>query len=110
MENKRFSITLSDGTKLENLELNGNNFVTDEEFTSEDFDGKLRHVVISCDNDENYFDMFGLVGEHDNMVFVQSGDFLDGKKFFILRDMTLGERLDLKFSAKTDYLEMMMEA
>lgn len=34
---KSWKITLSDGTKLENLGLNGNNFISEAEITGEEY-------------------------------------------------------------------------
>lgn len=46
-----YAITLSDGSKLENLTLNGNNFITAQEITEATFRRKLSHVNIECDDD-----------------------------------------------------------
>ena len=43
---KSWKITLSDGTTIENLRLNGNNFVSETEIKKEMFDGKLLKVTI----------------------------------------------------------------
>ncbi len=108
---RKFTVTLSDGTKLENLELNGNNFISDTKITADDFSGKLKHVVISCD-EENYFDPYGLVGEHDNMELVQcvEGDAnieqFAGKYLFILRQPTYEERQFAELQARIEFLEM----
>ena len=47
MNNKIYKITLADGTVIENLKLNGNNFVSDREITSEMFGGNLSKVTIN---------------------------------------------------------------
>ena len=38
-----YTITLSDGSTIEHLRLNGNNFISRIEVTEEDFEGKLAH-------------------------------------------------------------------
>ncbi len=47
-----YSITLADGSILRNLELDGNNYISPEELTADDFDGKLSSVTI--DDGEGY--------------------------------------------------------
>ena len=49
-ENNKFKITLDDGTVLENLRLNGNNYISTEELTENDFEGKLSEVTIQDDS------------------------------------------------------------
>ena len=43
---KTITITLADGTKLENLGLNGNNYISDEEIDSTVFEDNLHRVEI----------------------------------------------------------------
>lgn len=54
-----YSVTLSDGTKLDNLALNGNNFVSSTKVTEADFKDKLSKVTITDDDgkDKDYTDM-----------------------------------------------------
>lgn len=53
-----YTITLSDGTKLENLELNGNNFISEKVLDNAVFEGKLGTVKISDgETEETYTDM-----------------------------------------------------
>ena len=48
---KSWKITLADGTKLENLSLNGNNFVSENEITEDIFEGNLLKVKIEGSNE-----------------------------------------------------------
>lgn len=53
-----YKITLNDGTTIENLELNGNNFIAEGEIDSGVFDGKLGTVTFSDgETEETYTDM-----------------------------------------------------
>lgn len=54
-----YTITLNNGTKLENLTLNGNNFISDKIIEDATFDGNLKRVEIS-DGEKTtvYEDMF----------------------------------------------------
>lgn len=73
-----YSVTLSDGTKLDNLALNGNNFVSSTKVTEADFKDKLSKVTITDDD--------GKSTDYTDMVLVQvtqMGDeswFILGKK------------------------------
>lgn len=69
-----YKITLSDGSQLENLTLNGNNYIAQGEIADSVFEGKLDTVKISDgENEETYADMV-LVS---NIV-------REGKSWFIL--------------------------
>lgn len=58
-----YSITLSDGTKLDNLALNGNNFISSTKLTEDDFKDKLSKVTITDDD--------GKSTDYTDMVLVQ---------------------------------------
>ena len=100
-----FTITLSDGSQLEGLALNGNNFISKNEVAETTFAGKLAKVTIDGDADE---DEAGVIGEHINMVLVQVKKYGD-EYWFVLRDMTAQELRDLKTDARLSYLEMITE-
>lgn len=54
-----YTITLNDGSKIENLTLNGNNFVSDKMIDDSVFADNLNHVEISDGtNTTAYDDMF----------------------------------------------------
>jgi len=54
-----YSVTLSDGTKLDNLALNGNNLVSSTKLTEGDFKDRLSKVTITDDDGKStdYTDM-----------------------------------------------------
>ena len=105
-----YKITLSDGTVIDNLTLNGNNFVSRNEIKAETFKGKLNHVAISCDDDE---DTEGLAGEHNNMELVQIAHYTkemhgcDEGWYFILQDISEDKLEKIRVNARLDYIEMM---
>lgn len=114
---KIFTITLADGTQLAGLGLSGNNFISENEVTAETFNGKLKHVVISC-SDENFSDNYGLIGEHNGMELVaiqhydkEKAEAMKIKEgwYFILRALTPEEIREMSFDARVSYLEMMRE-
>ena len=64
-----YKITFSDGSIINNLELNGNNFVSKTKLTADVFEGKLSRVVIEGPADE---DGVGLIGEHGPMMLAEN--------------------------------------
>lgn len=73
-----YAITLGDGTKIDNLDLNGNNFISGEILPDEVFDGKLSRVEISGEEGAREFADMYLVA---NRV-------MNGKSWFILAEKT----------------------
>ena len=86
-----YKITLADGTVLDGLTLNGNNFISDEPIESGVFLGKLSRVRIESAGGEEE-DAFGseLIGTHENMK-LAANRVIGGKQWFILADMTADE-------------------
>lgn len=78
MNEKTYKVTLKDGTVIEPLTLNGNNFVSKKEVTPETFEGKLDSVIIESSD--------GSKEEHKDMELVQAKKYDDGF-YFILRDI-----------------------
>lgn len=99
MEEKEWTITLSDGTKFENLRLNGNNYVSEEELTVDMFDGKLSTVTISDGQNEEI---------HHNMRLIQICQYSDGW-YFILEDISEAEIESIRIRADIDYLAAVMD-
>ncbi len=97
MDEKVYKITLADGTKIENLVLNGNNFISGKEITREMFENNLSPVTISDGETDEI---------HDNMALVQITD-MNGKKAFILRDISEDELREIKNRADIEYIAMM---
>ena len=86
------------------MQLNGNNFISQNAVTAETFAGKLSHVIIEGSAEYD----FGLIGEHHNMELVQcKKDKVLGGYSFILRDIPADELRNMKVDARLDYIEMM---
>lgn len=79
-----YTITLADGTRLEPLELNGNNYIADRVIGDSVFNGNLGTVTIS--DGEN-------TETHRNMVLIQNKD-MDGASWFILEDSAEQQKED----------------
>lgn len=100
---KSWKITLSDGTTIENLRLNGNNFVSETEIKKEMFDGKLLKVTI-----EGIKDGKKVVNEYKNMELVQIVHYEDGY-YFVLRELSQEEINMAKIQGNIEYLAMMTD-
>lgn len=100
---KSWKITLSDGTTIENLRLNGNNFVSETEIKKEMFDGKLLKVTI-----EGIEDGKKIVNEYKNMELVQIVHYEDGY-YFVLRELSQEEINMAKIQGNIEYLAMMTD-
>lgn len=99
MKNKTYTITLADGTVLDNLTLNGNNYVSAVEITKDIFNGNLSTVTIS-DGEHTH--------THKNMKLVQLVHYDDGY-YFILRKLSPSELQDIKNRSDIDYIAMMSD-
>lgn len=109
-EKKLFSVTLADGTQLNNLELNGSMFKSDKEISASMFAGKLSRVFIDGDAEA---DSAGLIGEHHNMEVVQITYYTQAKHgisdgwYFALRDIPASELEKVQMQGDIAYLSMM---
>lgn len=99
MDTKTYTITLADGTVLDELTLNGNNYISREPISPEVFVGNLSPVVIRDGETEEI---------HDHMALVQCKQ-VAGETWFILRDLTAQEIRDIKTQADIEYLAMMVD-
>lgn len=77
-----YSITLSDGTVIENLELNGNNFIADKVIDSSMFKGKLNPMYISDGTASEYHIDWELLSNivHDERSWLVFGEKSEAEK------------------------------
>lgn len=99
-----YRIILSDGLTIDNLTMNGNNFVSATEVTEEMFEGKLSPVTI-INLDTNFQE----VHEHMDLVQIDKADYTQGNWYFILRDLTEEELWRAYVMGNIDYLAMMTD-
>ena len=99
MDEKIYSITLADGSVLENLRLNGNNFISASEITEEMFLGNCSSVTISDGETEETYKNMALVGI----------DKVGEEYWFILRRVSEAELVNARVRADIDYLAMMAD-
>lgn len=97
MEEKTYSITLADGTALENLRLNGENFISQNPVDPALFDGNCSPVIISDGEEEE---------THENMELVQVTPY-QGEYWFVLRDLSSAELASMKMQSDIEYIAMM---
>lgn len=95
---KTYKITLSDGKVIENLKMNGNNFISKDEILEDIFIGNLSSVSIE--------DSEGVTENHTNMELVQVKQY-GNEYWFILRDLTEDELTKITQRADLEYVAMM---
>lgn len=78
-----YTVTLSDGSKIDNITINGNNFVSKSKLKDEMFTNKLSKVTVNDGKTDT---------EYSNMVLVQVTQMGD-EYWFILREKTKEEKL-----------------
>ena len=100
MEEKRYKITLSNGVILDNLMLNGDNFISELAINTDTFADGLNSVVIN----DGVSDVV-----HGVMILVQITTPVDGEWWFVLRDLTEMELRDVKTRSDIEYLAMMCD-
>lgn len=99
MNEKIYTITLEDGTQIENLRMNGNNFISQKQIDPEIFDGNLGEVTINDGENDEIHENMGLV------QVLQMGD----EYWFVLRDVPASEIANAKLRSDLDYLAMMAD-
>lgn len=98
MDSKTYTITLADGTVLDNLKLNGDNFISNTAINADIFNENCSPVIISD----------GVNSEtHNNMEFVQVTEQEPGKYWFVLRELSASELARIKMQSDIDYVAMM---
>lgn len=96
MEEMLYNIVLEDGTKIENLRMNGNNFISEEELTEDIFDGNLSNVIISDGETEE---------THEHMMLASLRE-IDMEYWFALIDIPKSQITMDKIRSDIDYLSM----
>lgn len=97
MEDNIYKITLADGTILNDLRLNGNNFISTYPIDADTFAYNCAPVVITTD---------GVDDVHENMELIQVTQMND-KYWFVLRDIPVAELTRIKMQSDIEYIAMM---
>lgn len=103
--NKAWRIIFADGSSLDGLGLSGNNFVSDAEVTEATFEGKLSGLTIEAPEGS------GLAGMHAHMKLERIAHYegvrgLEDGWYFVLRDLSDLEVLELKLRGDIEYIAM----
>ena len=98
MEEKIYRITLADGTTIDNLKLNGNNFISKESLNPEVFRGNCSPITINDGSKDEV---------HNYMELVQITTDSVGDYWFVLRDISTEELARIKMQADIEYVAMM---
>lgn len=110
MEKERtWTVTLADGTAIENLTLNNgaNTFHSPAEITEDTFDGKLSEVHISAsDGDMTGCAYPDTLRNAELVQIMQPADTPDGQWAFILREIPADQLFRAKIQAQLDFLAM----
>jgi hypothetical protein len=93
------TLILTDGTRVSNLEVNGDNFISSTELTPDIFENNLSPVIID-DEDGRH--------PHEHMELVQITH-PDDNWWFVLRDLTQDELDRLKIRSDIDFIAMMSD-
>lgn len=92
-----YKITLADGSVIDGLTLNGNNFITKDEIKEQLFENNCSPVAISDGTNEEI---------HENMELVQITK-VNNEYWFILRDIPKEELATIKIKSDIAYIAMM---
>lgn len=99
-----YKIILSDDTVIDNLSMNGNNFVSATELTEADFEGKLSPVtIIDLETGQSE------VHEHMKLIQIVNTYYTEGNWYFVLADLTEDELWRAYVMGNIDYLAMMSD-
>lgn len=99
MENKKYRITLSDGNVIENLDMNGTNYISDIPVSPDIFRGKCSPMIISDGESEEV---------HENAELIQVV-VINGKYWIAFRDIPENELKEAKMRSDIDYIAMMTD-
>lgn len=99
MDDMIYKITLADGTVIDNLKMNGTNFISSVEIDESVFDGNLLEVTINDGEKDEV---------HSNMELVQITK-MANEYWFVLRDIPRTELAFIKMQSDIEYVAMMAE-
>ena len=98
MDNK-ITVILADGTKITDLKMNGNNFVSPMKIDEKIFDSNLSTVTIVEGEEETTY---------NNMSLIHCTKY-DSEYWFALRELTETELVAIKNRSDIDYIALMCD-
>lgn len=99
MDEKRYTITLADGTELTDLRLNGNNYISDVPVSEDIFEDNCAPLTVSDGENEEV---------HENAELIQVAQY--GSEYWVaFRDLSPAELESAKMRSDIEYLAMMTD-
>lgn len=98
MNEENYKITLADGSIIENLKLNGTNYISSKAVDPNIFYNNCSPVIINDGTSEEI---------HNYMELVQVTEEDNGEYWFVLRDISSEELSQIKIKSDIEYLAMM---
>lgn len=99
MEERVITLILADGSRIENLTMNGTNYVSTKKLTEADFAGKLRTVTVDDGETQE-------VLEHCELVQITK---MDKEYWFVLRQLSSSEVAMKQTQADIEYVAAMAD-
>lgn len=96
---KEYMLTLSDGTQVLGLTLNGNNFVSKEPIDKSFFDGKLSKMTVTSKDGSQEF---------EDMRCEQVMEF-EGQWLILILPIPESEKKEMKLMSDIEYISMMAD-
>lgn len=90
-----YKITLADGTVLDNLELNGNNYISSTIIDSAIFNNNLSSIIVEDENESQTYTNMQLMGNRAAA---------DGRSWFVLGEKTAQQLREEELQQKIDEL------
>ena len=91
-----YTITLKDGTKIENLDMNGTNYVSQTEIDKSIFTSDNLSEMTIFDSETNE------ETKYEDMIFIQQMKWMDGTYYLAFREKTQEEKLAEAIINNTD--------
>lgn len=96
MDNKKYTVTLADGTVISDLSMNGNNFVSASPISADIFAGNCCPVVIASEESQE---------KHEAMDLIHCTQY--GQEYwFALRDLSNEELMNIRNRSDIEYIAM----
>lgn len=102
-----YRITLSDGTILDNIDVNGTTLISRIPLDEKTFEHNMSPVIFERIGERSAIDMTDLEGTHENMEYVNILSSNDSEYWFALMDIPESEMQYSKIQADIEYISMM---
>ena len=104
-----YKVTLADGTVLNNLEYNGNNFCTKEEINPDIFKDNISEVTIEFIGSNVEDNVCPITGTHTDLILIQCRKFGDTWMFIVAKP-TVQQKIQKNIQLLSDRSDVTEEA